>query len=188
MSTKNKIMLLIGIVLAVIIIIVLVPKGGQSGQYDQFAQTLKSDGANFYGAFWCPHCQAEKKLFGSSAEYLPYVECSKPDGSTQTQICIDKKIEGYPSWTFKDGITLTSDKTPTICEKSPGVKGEPSVCGNVSSKYNRVWVFPDYAFSIKSPADPVKQGTTWKFPPEAMVSGEIPLSFLAQQINFVLPQ
>jgi thiol-disulfide isomerase/thioredoxin len=77
-----------------------VPEG--PGKYDEFAVCLKDKGAVFYGAFWCPHCQAQKKLFGSSARLLPYVECSMPDNS-QTQQCIDKKIESYPTWEFADG-------------------------------------------------------------------------------------
>jgi thiol-disulfide isomerase/thioredoxin len=77
------------------------------GKYDALAQCITNSGATFYGAFWCPHCQAEKALFGSSVHLLPYVECSTPDANGQTQICIDKKITSYPTWVFKDGSTLT---------------------------------------------------------------------------------
>ncbi|OGG89109.1 hypothetical protein A2592_03205 [Candidatus Kaiserbacteria bacterium RIFOXYD1_FULL_42_15] len=70
---------------------------------DTFAQCLKDKGATFYGAYWCPHCQSQKALFGKSAKLLPYVECSTPDGQSQTQVCIDKKITGYPTWEFADG-------------------------------------------------------------------------------------
>jgi thiol-disulfide isomerase/thioredoxin len=79
------------------------------GKYDVFTQCLKDKGAVFYGAFWCPHCQAEKKLFGSSVKLLPYVECSTADASGQTQICIDKKIESYPTWEFADGSRLNGE-------------------------------------------------------------------------------
>ena len=86
-----------------------------------FAQCLKTSGAEFYGAFWCPHCQEQKKEFGSAAKSLPYIECSNPD-NTQTQICIDKKIESYPTWIFKDGsketgkmdLTALADKTKCV--------------------------------------------------------------------------
>ena len=37
------------------------------GKLDGFAQCLKDKGAIFYGAFWCPHCQNQKKMFGRSA-------------------------------------------------------------------------------------------------------------------------
>ena len=43
---------------------------------EPFAQCLKEEGAVFYGAFWCPHCQRTKAMFGSAAASLPYVECS----------------------------------------------------------------------------------------------------------------
>jgi thiol-disulfide isomerase/thioredoxin len=79
------------------------------GQLDGFAQCLKDKGATFYGAFWCPHCQKEKSWFGSSVHLLPYVECSTPDGNAQTQICIDKKISGYPTWIFADGSKLSGE-------------------------------------------------------------------------------
>ena len=79
------------------------------GKYDEFAICLKDKGAIFYGAFWCPHCQAQKKLFGSSTKLLPYVECSTADGNAQTQICIDKNVESYPTWEFADGTRLNGE-------------------------------------------------------------------------------
>lgn len=94
------------------------------GKYDAFATCLKDKGATFYGAFWCPHCQAQKKLFGSSVKLLPYVECSTPNGQSQTQACIDKKITGYPTWEFADGsqlngeIPLTQLAEKTSCQSS----------------------------------------------------------------------
>ena len=53
-----------------------------SGQLDDFAQCLTDKEAVFYGAFWCPHCQAQKRMFGNSVKLLPYVECSTPAEST----------------------------------------------------------------------------------------------------------
>jgi thiol-disulfide isomerase/thioredoxin len=79
------------------------------GKYDEFAQCLTDKGAVFYGAFWCPHCQAQKKLFGSSAKLLPYVECSTPDGNAVTQTCVDKEIKSYPTWEFADMSRLTGE-------------------------------------------------------------------------------
>ncbi len=79
------------------------------GKYDTFAQCLKDDGLKFYGAFWCPHCQAQKKLFGSSVKFLPYIECSTPDATGQTQVCIDQKIQSYPTWELKDGTRLPTE-------------------------------------------------------------------------------
>lgn len=85
-----------------------------------FAQCLADKGAKFYGAFWCPHCQAQKKLFGSKAtKKLPYIECSTPDGKGQTQACKDAGITGYPTWKFADGTSQTGEMTfAQLAEKS----------------------------------------------------------------------
>lgn len=103
--------------LAVIIVLAVgasfVPWGSSGpGKYDTFAQCLKDKGVVFYGAFWCPHCQATKRMFGSSAKLLPYVECSTPDGQGQLPICKDKGIESYPTWTFANSTTtLTGEQS-----------------------------------------------------------------------------
>lgn len=97
----------------------------------QLAQCIKESGAVFYGAFWCPHCKRQKELFGKEAmAALAYVECSTPDGNAQTQACIDKKIESYPTWEFKDGTRLTGEQTlaelakKTSCALPPGITPE----------------------------------------------------------------
>jgi hypothetical protein len=86
-------------------------KADKPGKLDTFATCLKESGAIFYGAFWCPHCQAQKALFGSSVKLLPYVECSTPDGQGQTQVCKDQKIDGYPTWVFPDGTREGGEQT-----------------------------------------------------------------------------
>ncbi|MBI5134199.1 MAG: hypothetical protein HZA81_02320 [Candidatus Taylorbacteria bacterium] len=73
------------------------------GRHDDFAACIEKSGAKFYGAFWCPHCQEQKALFGRSARKLPYVECSTPNGQAQLPACTEKKVESYPTWHFADG-------------------------------------------------------------------------------------
>lgn len=188
---KSKQVKFLLLVVAIIIVVVgigfVANKAKGPSKYDEFAKALSSNGAVFYGAFWCPHCQAVKALFGSSKQYLPYVECSNPD-NTPTQACLDKKVESYPTWTFKDGITLTSEGEPTICQPKPGVDGEAPICKQVASQYYKTWIFPGAQFSIKSPTDPVKKGSVWKFDSSAAAQGETPLEFLASQIGYTLPQ
>lgn len=63
------------------------------------AQHLQETGATFYGAWWCPHCYDQKQLFGKEAtQYLPYVECSPPDGQSQLDVCRQAQIPSYPTW------------------------------------------------------------------------------------------
>lgn len=100
-------LLVLGVITTVMLRGDTTPSG--PGKYDTFAQCLKDKGAIFYGAFWCPHCQAQKKLFGSSQKLLPYVECSTADAKGQTQACIDKKVVSYPTWEFADGLRLNGE-------------------------------------------------------------------------------
>ncbi|HAO65049.1 TPA: hypothetical protein DCQ44_03665 [Candidatus Taylorbacteria bacterium] len=123
MQQDSKIYLISGLIIAVAVIgsVVYFAKNNTgSRELDSFATCLKDQGAVFYGAFWCPHCQATKRLFGKSADKLPYVECSTPDGNGQTQICTDKKIESYPTWIFKDGSKLNGEQTLQALSEKTG--------------------------------------------------------------------
>jgi hypothetical protein len=89
------------------------------GKYDAFAKCLSAKKLTFFGAFWCPHCAEQKGLFGSSVQYLPYTECSTPDGQGQTQVCKDAGITGYPTWQLPDGSRLNGVvQLQTLSEKS----------------------------------------------------------------------
>ena len=73
---------------------------------DAFAKCLSEKQFTMYGAYWCPHCQAQKKLFGDSFQYVPNVECTQ-----QTALCLEKKIEGYPTWIAADGTRFSGQLT-----------------------------------------------------------------------------
>lgn len=112
MDNKRVFFLIVGLLILGTITAVLLQSNStppEPGKYDVFAACLKDKGAVFYGAFWCSHCQTQKKMFGTSQKLLPYVECSFASGQGQTQTCIDKKIEGYPTWEFADGSRLTGE-------------------------------------------------------------------------------
>ena len=91
----------------------------QLGAYDAFAQCLTEQGAMFYGAFWCPHCQEQKAMFGRSKDKLPYTECSAPNGQDQLDVCKEAGIKGYPTWVFKDGSRLSGpQQLSALAEKT----------------------------------------------------------------------
>jgi len=73
------------------------------GDTKALAQCLTDKGFKLYGASWCSHCQEQKEMFGEAAALLPYVECSTPDGNSQTEACDAAGIELYPTWGFSDG-------------------------------------------------------------------------------------
>jgi len=120
---KRNTKIIIGLIILVVFVLPLgywVYISGQPGKYDTFAQCLEAQGATFYGAFWCPACQMQKRTFGRSADLLPYVECSTPDRRSQTQVCIDAGIESYPTWEFADGERLTGEVPLEILAEKTG--------------------------------------------------------------------
>lgn len=110
MSKETKVFF--GIIISIIVVIAgaLVINAKTPGKYDDFAQCITDSGAKFYGAYWCPHCQTQKQMFGKSAKKLPYVECAK-NQSEQTQVCIDQNVQSYPTWEFSDGSRVTGEQT-----------------------------------------------------------------------------
>ncbi len=66
------------------------------------AAHLDRTGAKFYGASWCPTCTEQKRLFGTAADALPYVECSpRGRGGPVAMACISAGIDGYPTWIIR---------------------------------------------------------------------------------------
>lgn len=103
---KNKYFVIFGIVIAIITTIYLMYPGEQAvGKFDAFAQCLAEKNITMYGAVWCSHCLNEKKSFGSSFRFVPYVEC--PD---EPQKCLIAGINGYPTWVFPDGKKLEGEQ------------------------------------------------------------------------------
>jgi len=74
--------------------------------FSKLAQCLADKQVTMYGAYWCPHCQAQKKAFGEAWKYVPYVECTQ-----ETQKCLDKNVKGYPTWIFPDGKRLEGEQS-----------------------------------------------------------------------------
>jgi hypothetical protein len=71
---------------------------------EALASCLRDKNITMYGAYWCPHCQNQKKSFGASWSMVPYIECTQ-----ETQRCLDQKVEGYPTWIFPDGKRLEGE-------------------------------------------------------------------------------
>lgn len=126
------------LVVAAIGIFMIAPQGATQtstippGTYTELAQCIKDSGATFFGAFWCPHCNDQKKLFGDAVPLLPYVECSTVDGKGQLPVCIDAGISSYPTWEFADKSRQSGElPLAVLAEKTgctlPGAPFEASV-------------------------------------------------------------
>ena len=120
--SKNKNLIIFLSALAVLIIILVswgIYDARTPGQYDKLAKCLTEKGAKFYGAFWCSHCNNQKDMFGKSAKYLPYIECSTPDGRGQKTECGQQGVSSYPTWEFPDGTRVSGEITPDkLAEKA----------------------------------------------------------------------
>jgi hypothetical protein len=63
------------------------------------ASHLKQLGAKFYGTFWCPYCNQQKKMFGEPAfRQINYIECDARGNNPRPDLCIKARISGFPTW------------------------------------------------------------------------------------------
>ena len=73
----------------------------------ELAKYLKDNGVVKYSAYWCPNCLDQSEIFGKEAyKELNVVECARDGKNSQTKLCIDKKIEGFPSWEINGKIII----------------------------------------------------------------------------------
>ena len=73
--------------------------GPEDPHLKALATHLRDSGARFYGAYWCPACQEQKKIFTASVDRLPYIECTPEGrGGPRAVDCLTQNIEQYPTW------------------------------------------------------------------------------------------
>ena len=63
------------------------------GNYDTFAKCLTEKDITMYGTERCTYCKAQKKLFGSSFQYVDYIDCDRYKDE-----CLRAGVSGYPTW------------------------------------------------------------------------------------------
>jgi uncharacterized membrane protein len=100
-------------------------EGPEDPMVRALAEHLKDEGAVFYGASWCPHCQEQKRLFGASARRLPYVECS-PAGpnAPQAPSCNIAGVQSYPTWVINGRTTVGEVLTLAQLADASGFPGK----------------------------------------------------------------
>ena len=73
----------------------------------ELAKYLNDKGVVKYSAYWCPNCLNQSELFGKQAyKELNVVEWARDGINSQTQLCIDKKIKGFPTWEINGKLIL----------------------------------------------------------------------------------
>jgi len=122
-SSQSKAVITLATVVLVVLPIVIWAKlsfkSPEAGQYDDLAKCLAAKNVRMYGAYWCVHCQTQKKAFGNSWQYIEYIECSLPGGKGQTEECNEAGIKGYPTWDLGKGERLSGEVSiEQLAEKS----------------------------------------------------------------------
>jgi uncharacterized membrane protein/glutaredoxin len=92
-------------------------------QLSALADHLRQSGAVFYGAYWCPHRQAQKQMFGAAAPQLPYVECDARGTDAQPGACQAAGVRAYPTWVI-GGQKLEGEISPTELARLSGFGGQ----------------------------------------------------------------
>jgi hypothetical protein len=121
-SSKTKKVILYVVVAALFVGAYLAGRYFKNHKYDSFARCLATKNARMYGLYWCPHCADQKREFGSSFRYVPYIECaSENDPHELTPACKAAGVKLFPSWQFgadppKEGVlTLQELSQKTGC-------------------------------------------------------------------------
>ena len=73
----------------------------------ELAKYLKDNGVVKYSAYWCPNCLNQSEIFGKQAyRELNVVECARDGINSQTQLCMEKKFKGFPTWEINGKLIL----------------------------------------------------------------------------------
>lgn len=93
--------------LAIACSLLLLGAGAARANLADFARCLTRTGARFYGTSWCPHCAAQRRMFGAAFNDVAYVECSVNGTKETTAECTQAGVTSYPTWKFGDGSRAT---------------------------------------------------------------------------------
>jgi uncharacterized membrane protein/glutaredoxin len=101
------------------------PPAAEDPMAHALAIYLNQTGAKMYGAYWCPHCMQQKSYFGTSANRLPYVECSpEGQGGPEAEVCKKEGILNYPTWVI-NGKHIEEVMTLKQLSDASGFQGTP---------------------------------------------------------------
>ncbi len=134
---KNKLMI-IGFIVGILFLIGCSGSDYSKESTDALANCLADKGVKEYGAFWCPNCAKQEKMFGKSFSILKervYIECDprcdvKEEDLPiacrgkigETELCLEKKVDKYPHWEFSNESILIGVQELGILAERAGCK------------------------------------------------------------------
>ena len=89
----NKNIISILIITAFLVVVGCSNGNVDPGELDSFAQCLTEKNVKMFGTEWCSHCKNQKAMFGTSFQYVDYIDCDK-----NKEVCNAAEITGYPTW------------------------------------------------------------------------------------------
>lgn len=92
----------------------------EAADYTQIAQCLTTKGVKLYGAYWCPHCNSQKTMFGDAIQYVSYIECDAKGENGDPEACNTAGITAYPTWVNADKEQLTGSRDPQVVAEWAG--------------------------------------------------------------------
>ena len=95
--------------LAIALSLSVLGAGSARASLTDFARCITRTGARFYGTSWCPHCAAQRRMFGTAFRAIAYVECSVNGSQQTTAECTQAGVTSYPTWEFQDGSRATGE-------------------------------------------------------------------------------
>lgn len=124
-SQKTTIMISIFFLLVVVSVLFLLrsPESTTSSGTEGLAQCLVDKGYVMAGASWCSHCKDQKALFKGAFESIiipqkGYVDCESTEANTAW--CLEKGVEGYPTWVSPEGDLLAGTRQLDFLAKISG--------------------------------------------------------------------
>jgi hypothetical protein len=119
MNSSSKYLYAAATLVAIGLVAFAATKGTAPSSYDDFARCITQNSVKMYGTWWCGHCRGQKDMFGSSFQYINYVECSDIPSRDMKQECKDVGVEGYPTWQFADGSLAPGEQSlETLSQRS----------------------------------------------------------------------
>jgi glutaredoxin len=117
-ESKTFLLVLLGAILLMLgIYLISAHSARQNYDIESLAKCLHEKNTTMYGAYWCPHCQNEKRFFGQYFSYIDYIECEGADGSPQK--CLAEGVQGYPTWKI-EGRFYAGEKSISELKKISG--------------------------------------------------------------------
>lgn len=92
----------------------------KTSRLDAFAQCIAGKGSKMYGLYWCTHCAEQEAMFGSSFQYIPYVECGIKGAHQEDPKCLEAGVKNFPTWQFGDGERLEGPQSLQFLSEKTG--------------------------------------------------------------------